>query len=55
MVITSGGKNPINADVAKLADALGLGPCGETLGGSSPLVRTKIDQKANLKNENKYL
>ncbi len=27
--------------MAKLADAHGLGPCGETLGGSSPLIRTK--------------
>ena len=35
-------ENLIHADVAKLADALGLGPCGETLGGSSPLVRTKM-------------
>jgi FKBP-type peptidyl-prolyl cis-trans isomerase (trigger factor) len=28
--------------VAKLADAHGLGPCGETLGGSSPLPGTMI-------------
>ena len=27
--------------MAKLADAHGLGPCGETLGGSSPLIRTR--------------
>ena len=27
-----------------MADAHGLGPCGETLGGSSPLVRTSAKQ-----------
>ncbi len=32
-----------NADVAKLVDALGLGPCGATLEGSIPSVRTKTD------------
>ena len=28
------------ADVAELADAHGLGPCGETRGGSTPSIRT---------------
>ena len=29
-----------------MVDALGLGPCGETLGGSSPLIRTKFNTMA---------
>lgn len=31
----------ILAGVAKLVKAHGLGPCGETLGGSSPPIRTR--------------
>ena len=34
--------NDWHADVAELVDAPGLGPGGETHGGSSPLIRTKF-------------
>ncbi len=38
--------------MAKLVDALALGACGETLGGSSPLPGTKLYERKTYKNLN---
>ncbi len=40
------GNCPLNADVAELVDALGLGSSAERRGGSSPLIRTIISVHA---------